>query len=104
MFSASALYVAFCGVFETTNDIRDGAIRLIWKYVTALISYNVTPSRKALTDLLSYFVLEETTLAALALELPFNGQRVKLASHLRTMKGAERLGQRQRGLFRCACV
>mmetsp|Transcript_17214 Transcript_17214/g.46007 ORF Transcript_17214/g.46007 Transcript_17214/m.46007 type:complete len:103 (-) Transcript_17214:395-703(-) len=102
MLSASALYVAFGGVFETTNDIRDGAIRLISKYVTDLL--NVTPFRKAFTDLLTCFLLEETTLAALALELPFNGLRVKLASHLRTMKGAERLGQRQRGLLRRACV
>mmetsp|Transcript_20281 Transcript_20281/g.50180 ORF Transcript_20281/g.50180 Transcript_20281/m.50180 type:complete len:104 (-) Transcript_20281:10-321(-) len=103
MFSASALYVAFCGVFETTNDIRDGEIRLISKSDrTHLLQRDSLPEGPHRPPLC--FVLEETTLAALALELPFNGQRVKLASHLRTMKGAERLGQRQRGLFRCACV
>jgi len=103
MFSASALLVAFGGVFETTNDIRDGEIRLISKSDrTHLRQRDSLPEGNHRPPF--YFVLEETTLVALALELPFSGLRVMLASHLRAMNGAERLGQRQRGLLRRACV
>jgi len=90
-FSASALQDAFGGVFETINDIRGRKMHLLSKSGGAALSSAIVASfRKALTDLLAYFVLEETTLAALAQELPLRGLRVRLVSHVRTMKGAER--------------